>query len=242
MHDQRTRDRTGDPARDRPRSTGRREVIRALLGLGVGGIAVAAPGTSRLLRHVVGSGEALAQGCELSRELTEGPYYVEGAPLRRNVIEGRPGAVLWLSLTVLDSGSCRPLPGATVEIWHADAGGSYSGVGELQNARFLRGRQAVGAAGVATFRTIYPGWYPGRTPHVHVKVSVAGTEVHTGQLFFDEGLTAAVYAREPYRSRGAQDTTNAADGIFANGGSASILTIAPRGAGYWGKTALVVAT
>ena len=238
MHDRRRL----DPPRDRPRSTGRREVIRTLLGLGVGGIAVAAPGSSGLLRRLLGDGDALAQSCELSNELTEGPFYVEGAPVRRNVIEKRPGAILWLSLTVLDSRSCRPVPNATVDIWHADAAGSYSGVGGQQGTTYLRGRQAVGTAGVATFRTIYPGWYPGRTPHIHVKVSVAGAEVHTGQLFFDEAVTAAVYAREPYRAHGEQDTTNAGDGIFASGGSESILTVAPRGTGYWGKTALVVAT
>ena len=90
-------------------------------------------------------------------------------------------------------------------------------VDEVVNARVVnssstipcsRRRAVTDAKGVATFRTIYPGWYPGRTPHIHVKVSVAGSEVHTGQLFFDEALTTAVYARDPYRARGAQDTTS----------------------------------
>jgi protocatechuate 3,4-dioxygenase beta subunit len=227
---------------DSLRTTGRRDVIRALVGLGVGGIALAAAPSNGFVRRILGSGEARAQGCERSAELTEGPYYIEGRPVRRNVIEERPGVVLWLSLTVLDDQSCAPIPGATVEIWHADASGSYSGFEGEENDTFLRGQQAVSTAGVATFRTIYPGWYSGRTPHIHVKVSVGGTEVHTGQLFFDEAVTAAVYARDPYLTRGTQDTTNAEDGIFANGGSGSILTPDPRGRGYWGKTAIVVAT
>lgn len=221
--------------------TGRRDVIRGLVGLGVGGLALAAPPSAGFLRRMLG-GDALAQTCELSNELTEGPYYIEGRPVRRNVVEDRPGIPLWLSLTVLDASTCAALPGATVEIWHADAAGSYSGFEGVENDSFLRGRLSAGAAGVATFRTVYPGWYRGRTPHIHVKVSLGGTEVHTGQLFFDEAVTAAVYAREPYLARGTQDTTNAEDGIFASGGAESVLTPAARGKGFWGKTSLVVAT
>ena len=67
-----------------------------------------------------------------------------------------------------------------MEIWHADASGDYSGFDGQENQTFLRGRQIAGANGAATFRTIYPGWYPGRTPHIHVKVLRDGSELHTG--------------------------------------------------------------
>jgi hypothetical protein len=230
-----------DPSKPaRPLATGRREVIRGLVGLGVGGIALASPSGNAFLRRMLG-GEALAQACDLSSELTEGPFYLADRPLRRNVVEDRPGIVLWLSLTVLDAQTCAPIPGATVDIWHADAAGSYSGFEGEENDTFLRGRLTAGAAGVATFRTVYPGWYTGRTPHIHVKVEVGGNDVHTGQVFFDEGVTAAVYAREPYVTRGTQDTTNAEDGIFAGGGAESVLVPVPRGKGYWAKGSLVVA-
>jgi protocatechuate 3,4-dioxygenase beta subunit len=99
----------------------------------------------------------------------------------------------------------------------------------------------VGDAGVATFRTVYPGWYTGRTVHIHVKVHVGGNTVHTGQLYFDDAFTDSVYTRSPYAERGTRDTRNANDGIYANGGAASLLTVAARGKGYWGSIRLVVA-
>ena len=219
----------------------RREAIRTLVGAGLGGIVLVSAPARGMARRFLGVGDAWAQACTLTPELTEGPYYLDGAGLRRNVIENRPGVILFLSLTVVDATSCAPLPGATVEIWHADASGDYSGFDGQENQTFLRGRQIAGANGAATFRTIYPGWYPGRTPHIHVKVLRDGSELHTGQVFFDEAVTSAVYAREPYRARGAQDTSNAADGIFRAAGAASTLTLAARGAGFWGKTTLVVA-
>ena len=66
--------------------------------------------------------------------------------------------------------------------------------------------------------TIYPGWYSGRTVHIHVQVSLGGNVVHTGQLFFPEALTDAVYKRAPYSRRPGRDTRNATDSIYRNGG------------------------
>ena len=65
---------------------------------------------------------------------------------------------------------------------------------------------------------MYPGWYSGRTVHIHVRVSMGGSVVHTGQLFFPESLTDAVYRRAPYNRRPSRDTRNATDSIFRNGG------------------------
>ena len=69
------------------------------------------------------------------------------------------------------------------------------------NKTFLRGIQKTDAKGVATFKTIYPGWYQGRTVHIHVRVSLGGNVVHTGQLYFPDSVTDKVYARSPYSSR-----------------------------------------
>src|SRR5439155_574562 len=87
--------------------------------------------------------------------------------------------VLTLRLTVLDASTCKPIKGAAVDIWHCDALGVYSGVPPAAaSTTFMRGIQRTGAAGVATFQTVYPGWYPGRTVHIHVKVHVGGNVVH----------------------------------------------------------------
>ena len=132
----------------------------------------------------------------LTPELTEGPYYVAGEKLRRDVTEGKPGTPLLLNLTVVNASTCKAVKNASVEIWHCDAGGVYSGaVANNPGTNFLRGVQKTNAAGVATFKTIYPGFYQGRAVHIHVKVHVGGKVVHTGQLFFPASVTNVVYKR-----------------------------------------------
>jgi len=85
-----------------------------------------------------------------------------------------------------------------------------------------------------------PGWYPGRTLHIHVKVHVAGNVVHTGQLFFRDATTDAVCRRTPYSTRGQRTTRNAQDRIYASGGRQSTLGLRKSGSGYIGTKALVV--
>jgi protocatechuate 3,4-dioxygenase beta subunit len=181
-----------------------------------------------------------AADCILAPEQTEGPYYVDNDLIRRDITEDREGVGLDLRLTVQDAQSCEAIENATVEVWHCDALGEYSGVnGSAGN--FLRGGQRTDARGLARFRTIYPGWYQGRTTHIHVKVHVGGSEVHTGQLYFEDSVTARVNrASSPYNSRGAPDTTNAADSIFAQGGDESTVALQKRGSGYVGRLSLGV--
>jgi protocatechuate 3,4-dioxygenase beta subunit len=180
--------------------------------------------------------------CVLTPEMTEGPYYVPGDKVRRNVTEGRPGVPLTLRLTVLDVSSCKPIKGAAVDIWHCDAGGLYSEEAQLGTGSqtFMRGIQRTDKDGLALFRTIYPGWYQGRTVHIHVKVYLGGRTVHTGQLFFPDTLTDIVYKRSPYSSRGARTTRNASDSIFVNGGKRSMLRLARSGSGYVGRITMGV--
>ena len=176
--------------------------------------------------------KAVASGlvsCVLSPESTEGPFFLPGDRIRRDVTEGKPGVPLTLKLTVLDVSTCKPIRGAAVDIWHCDAAGTYA----AQKSRtFLRGIQRTDAKGTATFKTIYPGWYPGRTVHIHVKVSLGGNVVHTGQLYFPDAVTDRVYARSPYRSRPARSTRNADDAIYRNGGSRSTLRLRKVGSAY----------
>src|SRR5205823_11412199 len=155
--------------------------------------------------------------------------------------EGHPGTLLTLDLRVVNVATCSPIKGAAVDIWHADAAGNYSGFGAGAASRtFLRGIQKTDANGLAVFTTIYPGWYSGRAVHIHVKVHVGGSVVHTGQLFFPDALTQAVYKAAPYASRGNPDVSNAQDSIFVNGGKRGLLALKKSGAGYVGTTAMGV--
>ena len=208
--------------------------------LAFGGLAAAAAGWRA---DDAGAGPAAvasgAVSCVLTPEMTEGPYYVPDEAVRRDITEGRPGTPLTLHLTVVSVSSCKPIAGAKVDVWHADASGVYSGV-QGNTGTFMRGIQPTNAKGLALFDTVYPGWYTGRTVHIHVKVHLGGNVVHTGQLFFPDTLTDAVYAKSPYSNRPNRDTRNANDSIFRNGGSRSMLHVTRGGSGYVGAIVLGV--
>jgi protocatechuate 3,4-dioxygenase beta subunit len=202
-----------------------------------GGLVAAAAGGRALLSGGAEAGnraiETGAVHCVLTPELTEGPYYIAGEKLRRDIREGHAGTVLMLNLRVLSASTCKPIKGAAVDIWHADAAGNYSGFGAGAGSRtFLRGIQKTDAAGLAVFKTIYPGWYQGRAVHIHVKVHVGGSVVHTGQLFFPDATTAKAYKVAPYTSRPGPDMPNTADSIFVNGGKRGMLAVKKTG-GIW---------
>jgi protocatechuate 3,4-dioxygenase beta subunit len=211
----------------------------------LGGFVVAAAGGGSLLAGPAeGGNKAIETGavqCVLTPELTEGPYYIAGEKLRRDIRDGHPGTLLTLRLTVLNAATCKPVKGAAVDIWHADAAGVYSGFGAGSASRtFMRGIQRTDKNGLAVFTTVYPGWYQGRAVHIHVKVHVRGNVVHTGQLFFSDAMTEKVYKAAPYASRGNPDVTNANDSIFVNGGKRSLVAVKKSGAGYVGSIAMGV--
>lgn len=158
-----------------------------------------------------------------SPSLTEGPYYKTGNFTRSDITEGVAGMPMALTITVVDT-NCNPIPNATVDIWHANALGQYSGVTDPKegcatcgNATFLRGSQTTNAQGQVTFQTVFPGWYPGRTVHIHVKVWLNGKQVLTTQLFVTQADADTVFATTGYK--GKQDTTNARDQIAQQAGS-----------------------
>jgi len=214
---------------------------RSLLGLG--GLVAAALGAGAA-KATQGGPAGIASGrvsCVLAPEMTEGPYYIDGEKLRRDITEGKPGTRLDLALKVVDASTCRPISGAVVDIWHCDAGGVYSGFGAgSSNRSFLRGLQKTDAHGVAHFRTIYPGWYPGRTVHIHVKVHVGGNVVHTGQLFFSDKVTDAAYRKTPYNRRPNRSPRNGGDAIFVNGGKRSLLKLTKNTNRYAGSITMGV--
>ncbi len=224
-----------DDAPTDERLTRRRTITR------FGGLVAASLGAASLEATTPDSSEGAGNGpaavaaglvtCVLTPESTEGPYYIDGKKVRRDIREGRPGVRLTLRATVVDASTCKPIKGAAVDIWHCDAGGAYSGV-DGKASSFLRGIQRTNASGLATFVTIFPGWYPGRTTHVHTKVYLGGTVLHTGQLYFSEVAVTAVAKRAPYNRRGEPDTRNADDAIYRNGGKGSLTRVTrdPTGA------------
>jgi protocatechuate 3,4-dioxygenase beta subunit len=173
-----------------------------------------------------GAATTTAPDCVLMPELTEGPYYLDLDLVRSDITEGRPGLQLDLRVSVVDAGSCEPIEGAAVDIWHCDAEGAYSGVQGAEGETFCRGVQVTDADGTAEFRTVFPGWYTGRAVHIHVKVTPDGDTTHTGQLFFDPGALSAVYAGEPYAARGEPDVPNSSDGIYEQSGGVTVVAVA----------------
>jgi protocatechuate 3,4-dioxygenase beta subunit len=156
--------------------------------------------------------------CTLYPEQTEGPFYIDLDSLRRDITEGKAGMPLSVVVQVQNE-RCVPLKDVAVDLWQCDAAGVYSGfpgqLGGLDTTgeTFLRGTQVSDTAGVAAFDSIYPGWCPGRTTHIHFKVHTSSTTEATSQLYFPEDVTAEIYGTTPYDTRGPKDTPNAADGI-----------------------------
>jgi protocatechuate 3,4-dioxygenase beta subunit len=212
----------------------RREAL-GLLGAGVAGLYG--------LRSLTLSSEAASAACLLQREVTEGPYYLDLDLVRRNITGDKSGTPLTLRFQVVNANTCKPITNATVEIWHCDAMGEYSGV-EGNGGTFLRGAQKTNSSGRVRFESIVPGWYRGRTPHIHMKVFVGGDEVHTGQVFFRTAVLTAVYSQGVYKSRGLADTSNASDNIYGSAGSRALLSMKRNGttvsSGYTGSLVIGV--
>ncbi|WP_454761225.1 dioxygenase family protein [Caulobacter segnis] len=174
-----------------------------------------------------GAQPSLRPGPKLTPAVTEGPYYLAGAPVRADIAEGLPGVAVELRFHVFDEVGA-PLAGAKVDVWHCDAQGRYSGVGgALQAARFLRGVQPVDDGGAASFRTVYPGWYEGRTTHIHYKVWLGQQALLTSQVFLPDALNEFLYIQAADYKRGRpRDTLNRNDGIARQGGEATFAAVA----------------
>lgn len=220
----------------------RREVM-ALLG---------ATGAVWLAGHSLFPGQAIASmlgaNCVVRPEQTGGPYFIDErlnrSDIRSNPTDGRttPGTPLALTLQIsrLNAGDCQPLSGAQVDIWHCNALGIYSDVRDSNfttiGQKFLRGYQITDAHGEARFITVYPGWYPGRTVHIHFKIRVATVAQRkfefTSQLYFDDVLTDRVHAAPPYAAGGPRTTRNQHDWIFLRGGDRLMLAPTTAADGY----------
>jgi protocatechuate 3,4-dioxygenase beta subunit len=212
----------------------RRRALQLAGGLGLAAVVSACStdggsagsGAAAATTAAAGGTSTTAPSCVLMPELTEGPYYLDLDLVRSDITEGRPGLPLDLRVDVVDAGSCEPIEGAAVDVWHCDAGGAYSGVQGAEGETFCRGVQLTDGGGTAEFRTVFPGWYTGRAVHIHVKVAADGDQTHTGQLFFHQETLSEVYAAEPYAARGGPDVANENDGIYQQSGGVTVVAVA----------------
>ncbi|RDW58966.1 intradiol ring-cleavage dioxygenase [Aspergillus mulundensis] len=168
----------------------------------------------------------------LAPTITDGPYYIWGELMREDVREEQfsDGVDLFLEVQYIDVNTCKPIPGAIVDIWNANATGVYSGVVATGNeadwdSTFLRGIQESDEDGVVTFQTIFPGHYDGRAIHTHLLTHIGatvnenngtlqvgtGSIAHIGQLFWNEVLRSAVEDTYPYNTNTQAITSNADD-------------------------------
>lgn len=172
---------------------------------------------------------------------TEGPYYVDGAMMRRDIREDRPGSKLRLRARIVDvSAECKAIVGVPFEIWQADRDGQYSSFMGGKDSRWLRGVQMTDEGGVAEFDTNYPGSYPGRCIHIHFKVHLPGNKIVTSQMYFDEKLSAEVMASADYKGHGSAITQNATDGVARNDYKNLMLACQTTADGYVGDITIGV--
>lgn len=237
-----------DPADDRRPSNGiqipmqRREMMALSAGALASVVLYACGADEDDPARSVAEGVTTTPDCVLTPGQEEGPFYIDLAQVRQDIVEDRSGVPLALAVTVVDSSTCEPIRNAAVDIWHCDALGVYSGEPSenSEGETYLRGIQLTDGNGLAEFATIYPGQYPGRTTHIHVKVHISGRQSggtyssgyvsHTGQLFTTDRRDAEVFALAPYNRNTAEITARNTDAIFRDqGGSSSALSLAQAG-------------
>ncbi|MCB9033458.1 MAG: intradiol ring-cleavage dioxygenase [Chitinophagales bacterium] len=163
--------------------------------------------------------------CSLSPSETAGPFPIKTPSelVLQNIKSDRNGIAMTIDLTILDqSNDCQPLAGVFVDLWHCDADGNYSEYGgnELQTTDyrdkdFLRGRQTTDANGQISFISIFPGWYPGRAPHIHLEILDSNeNSIRVTQIAFPKSTCDTVYATSNYK--GTADTLNNNDNVFSD--------------------------
>jgi protocatechuate 3,4-dioxygenase beta subunit len=226
-------------------TTSRRGFLAAS-ALGAAGVAV---GTARMTRAAAepaaradaqsASARAAGSTClRLSPTEEVGPFYVAYDRVRENVRAGQAGIALRLHVRVINVSTCRPIRGAALDIWQANARGTYSDEAQEDTVgqTWLRGVQLTDSSGRVTFRTIMPGWYEGRVNHIHAKVRVkgtvknhrytGGTTAHIGQMFFPQAINNTCAKVSPYTSNTNDRITNAEDRVYTRqGGARSRLTM-----------------
>lgn len=179
-----------------------------------------------------GSGSCAATPTE-----TEGPFPTKSPSslMQSDIVGDRTGVALTVKIYITDrNNGCAALANAIVDIWQCDAAGNYSEYGgtgmqstNYASVHWLRGRQTTDSNGLVTFNSIFPGWYSGRAPHIHVHIySTSGISLLVTQIAFPTDICNTVYtSASPYKSRGTQDTQNANDNVFSDSLSSELATV-----------------
>lgn len=188
--------------------------------------------------------------CILTTKVTEGPFYIK-SPKRSDIREDKEGKNIDLKLQFLSYPNCTPIEGAIVEIWHCDAHGTYSGYPEVghnpweflklaefgnnphiepkNENTFLRGAQITDKDGNVNFKTILPGWYDPRMPHIHFKAIINGKEEIASELLFEEEFFNKVYTTtEPYLQYGKSPYGHSNDKVIATFPHGNGLLLSPK--------------
>jgi len=215
---------------DKPSFATHRRGALALGLAGAAGFGCSRGGQAQPVAQAQGAGQCLT----LTAQSTEGPFYFDPKLVRADITEGRPGVPIRMRLQVIDAESCQPLARARVDVWHADAVGYYSGypgqsdtgIVDTSGKTFMRGTQVADAEGRVQFLSVFPGWYRGRTAHVHFKVLLEDRSLATGQLFLPDALAEYIYVNVPEYRRGRQrDTVNLTDSIAREAGRTAMADV-----------------
>ena len=143
--------------------------------------------------------------CEETGAQTAGPFYPGEPEAMKDISGDRVGVPLRIEFRVVDvTDGCTDIANAEVDLWHADANGDYSGYEDFQTEGedWLRGQQVTDEHGFARFTSIFPGSYPGRSVHVHVKVRAEGYDELTTQVYFPDDLVASILNKSGYNGAG----------------------------------------
>ncbi|HEY4356502.1 MAG TPA: Ig-like domain repeat protein [Acidobacteriaceae bacterium] len=197
-----------------------------------GGDTSYAASTSATVSLSITAGSSSA--CSSTAEGEEGPYFVDDSASgydRSNILSNLDGSSVQagvpfvLTVYVFDSkNSCSPMQNVQVDIWHCNASGIYSAesVESTVGQSWLRGYQLSDSSGKVQFTTIIPGWYSGRTTHIHMRFRSSydmtdNSGSNTMQVFFDQTLIDTLSTSvAPYSSEGKNPTTNAGDRVYAS--------------------------
>jgi protocatechuate 3,4-dioxygenase beta subunit len=166
--------------------------------------------------------------CTVSPSETAGPFPTKSPSdlVLVDIRSDRTGIEMVMNITIQNkNNSCAALSGVFVDVWHCDKDGYYSEYGgtgmqsaDFQSVHFLRGRQTTTTNGVASFKTIFPGWYSGRAPHVHAHIyDSTGKSLLVTQIAFPTDVCNTVYTTATqFYLKGKQDTSNASDNVFSD--------------------------
>ena len=229
---------------NRGKELSRRQAIGILAVAGAGAILGCGGGTKTTASTTAASTTTANSSCTVTPEGEEGPYFVDDSAAGfarsdiRSNLDGsntQSGIPLTLSVSVYDSeNGCVAMPNVQVDIWHCNASGVYSAedVEDSSGETWLRGYQLTDSNGLATFVTIVPGWYAGRTTHIHLRVRSSYDSTTTGgtnttQLFFPQDVIDSISTTiSPYSGEGTNHTTNASDHVYTGEVSgATLLTL-----------------